>query len=165
MNTTNMVLDRLQKELDLPSGYAIAKVLGVTKTAIYDYRGNKRNLSDEVAKKAAKLLKMDEFELLCNLRKDRASSDFEKEVWERMIKLNDVANVLKKHEVKHLFADAANDSPTLKKAVDNLEECILCKIANFHKNTLFYTPNLKLGFLVPKMQVIANDDFCVKKLK
>jgi|GEM_PF-6836129 len=126
MNTTNQVLDRLQKELSLPSGYAISKVLGITRTAVYDYRANKRNLSDEVAIKAAKLLKIDPKELLINLHKERAQTDLERDAWDSQQRLIKLQNLLNNQKLKDALNRAANDDPTLKNFVDDVQECILC---------------------------------------
>lgn len=131
MNITNEVLDRIKSELDLPSDYAISKVLGVTKTTVYDYRANRRSFADNVAIKAAEILNIEPFEILTKLYRERAISDFQRSTIDQAEQFKNLQKLLNNKKLKSVFNNASKRSPDLKKLIDEVQEYILCSIGHF----------------------------------
>jgi len=137
MNTTNTVLDRIKSQYRLPSDYAIAKLLGLTKGAIYNYRKNRSNFDDGAAYRAANLVKINPVELVASLHKERASCDDEYQVWSKIAKEVKFIKLVKKQEAIDALNAAGNGdlSPSQRKIILKIaEQCILCKIAIKRKN-------------------------------
>ena len=84
---TNELLDRLKKEKEIPSEYALAKFLGVSQTAVQKYRAGGAEMRDQVALKVAEALDMDPGEVLAGLYAKRTKDPEVRKVWERLSKL------------------------------------------------------------------------------
>jgi transcriptional regulator with XRE-family HTH domain len=142
MCTTSEVLDRLKAEFGISSDYATAKLLGVNKATISNYRHGKRKLDTTVAYRAAKLLNSDPVELLTKLNKERAANEDERQVWDEIDRLCTVRKSIKNQEFIAALR-AASENKLTKKHREILkryaEHCILCKIAEKPKNSRFKT--------------------------
>lgn len=84
MKTTIEFLDALKTRYDLPSDYALAKFLGVTKASISYYRNRKSFFDDSVAEHVAKLLKIDTGYVIACVHSERARKESEKAIWQRI---------------------------------------------------------------------------------
>jgi predicted transcriptional regulator len=128
MNATNTVLNRIKQELDLPSDYALAKVLGVGQSCITNYRKNRSNFDDSKAFRAAKLIKLNPRELLARLHKERAKSDDEFYQWDKVERETKLVKSLKKQDVIDAMKAASSGKATpaqMRILGDISEQCIL----------------------------------------
>ena len=82
--TTNEFLDAVKNHHKLPSGYALAKFLGRTKSSISQYRTKPQYLDDELAIKVADLLKLDPGYVLSSIHAERAKRPEVKKAWEHV---------------------------------------------------------------------------------
>ena len=82
MKTTVQYLDALKKRLDLPSDYAAAKVLGVTRAAVSAYRNGNSVFNETVAIRAAELLGLDPLEVIAACKAESAPDAHVRRVWE-----------------------------------------------------------------------------------
>jgi DNA-binding XRE family transcriptional regulator len=80
MKTTE-VLDRLKAKLDLPSDYAIAKVLGVTRESVSQLRNGKTSMGIETAMKAGEILQIDGHAIYAQGQIERAKKPEIVEFW------------------------------------------------------------------------------------
>lgn len=80
MNTPEY-LDALRAKLNLPSDYALAKQLGLTRQAISNYRAGTNHFEDEIAMEVAKILEMHPGIVLLDMRRQRAKNPETKAVW------------------------------------------------------------------------------------
>lgn len=129
MNTTNQLLDRIKAQHNLPSDYAISKILGITRSAVSAYRKNKRQLDDSLAVKAAKLAEIDVTELVANLHRERAISDLEIKMWNDVESKNNFVKQVKQQDVIEALKAASNGrtTPTQRRLISKITElCILC---------------------------------------
>jgi DNA-binding XRE family transcriptional regulator len=86
MKTTEY-LDAIRRRLDLPSDYAIAKVLGVTKESVSGWRNGKSPFGIETAMKIGEILQLDGHAVYADGQIERAKKpeivDFWKSVSEK----------------------------------------------------------------------------------
>ncbi|WP_080492206.1 helix-turn-helix domain-containing protein [Burkholderia ubonensis] len=82
MKTTVQYLDALKKRLDLPSDYAAAKVLGVTRQAVSKYRNGQSVFDEATAIRAAELLDLDPLEVISACKAESAPDARVRRVWE-----------------------------------------------------------------------------------
>ncbi|WP_080497635.1 helix-turn-helix domain-containing protein [Burkholderia ubonensis] len=82
MKTTVQYLDALKKRLDLPSDYAAAKVLGVTRQAVSKYRNGQSVFDEATAIRAAELLDLDPLEVIAACKAESAPDARVRRVWE-----------------------------------------------------------------------------------
>jgi len=140
MNTTNEVIDRIKSEHHLPSDYAAAKLLGVSKQSMSKYRNNKNQFSDDVAYRAAELAKLSPFKVIASLQSERKNQQSNKEIWSEMEKKDRLVKKIQNQEVIQAIQSAADGtaSPAQRKILAELTElCILCKIGIISKNATF----------------------------
>lgn len=78
---TSAYLDELRRRLELPSDYALAKRLGVSKTAVSHYRSNRHTFEDRMALKVARLLDQEPLAVLADMAAQRAKEPDEIEAW------------------------------------------------------------------------------------
>lgn len=87
MKTTVEYLDAVKVKLDLPSDYALAKVLGLTHTSIIAYRNGRSALGIETSMKIGEILKLDGHAIYADGQIERAKnpqiSDFWKSISEK----------------------------------------------------------------------------------
>lgn len=74
-------LDQVKKKLDLPSDYALAKVLGITSTAVGALRASKSAMGIETALKVGEILDVDGHEIYAAGQIERARSPEIRQFW------------------------------------------------------------------------------------
>ena len=84
MKTTIDYLEELKTKRNLPSDYAISKLLGVSHTRVSNYRVGRSHFDDEMALKVAELLEIDPAEVLAAMQAERTKCPQAKEVWKRL---------------------------------------------------------------------------------
>lgn len=82
MKSTAEWLDAVKARLDLPSDYAAAKVLGVTRQTVSGYRTGRATFDDEVAFLVAEILDVNPLEVMVSSRAERAKNDDQRHAWE-----------------------------------------------------------------------------------
>ncbi len=85
MNTTIEFLDALKAHTGATSDYALAPILGITRSAVSKYRNKHDFFSDAMAIKAAQILEIDTDFALLAIRAERARTPDEKAVWRSII--------------------------------------------------------------------------------
>jgi plasmid maintenance system antidote protein VapI len=80
MNTLEY-LDEAKSKLGLPSDYALSKALGLTTSAISNYRAGRSRIDDDVALKLANLTGRNPFEVIAAANLERAKSPEMKALW------------------------------------------------------------------------------------
>lgn len=78
---TNEILDAIKARYNLPSDYAVHKLLGVTHQQIGNYRKGKSLMGDDAALKAAELLDLEPDYLFACLHAERAGDSEVSKVW------------------------------------------------------------------------------------
>lgn len=81
MKTAANYLDDLRKHLGLPSDYAAAKALGLTRAAVSKYRNGLSSFDDSTAIRVASLLSIDPLEVIAACAFERAHDAGTKKVW------------------------------------------------------------------------------------
>ncbi|NML31815.1 helix-turn-helix domain-containing protein [Paraburkholderia antibiotica] len=81
MKTTIEWLDAVKEALELPSDYAAASVLGVTRSAVSAYRNGKSTFDDETCIKVADILGVPRAAVLASMLAQRAKSEETRKVW------------------------------------------------------------------------------------
>lgn len=82
MKTTVQYLDALKARLGLPSDYAAAQVLGVTRAAVSKYRLGRSVFDERVAINVAELLSLDPLEVIAACKAESAPDLHIRRVWE-----------------------------------------------------------------------------------
>ncbi|MGS0971061.1 helix-turn-helix domain-containing protein [Burkholderia glumae] len=70
---------------DLPSDYALAKVLATSPSAISNYRNGRSHFDDAIALKIAALCEIDPAEVLCAMQVERAKTDETRAAWNGLL--------------------------------------------------------------------------------
>lgn len=83
METTTKLLDQVKVRYGLPSDYALAAKLEVTRAGISSYRTGRSHLGDDAALKVAELLELDAGYVLASMEAERAQTDAARKVWEQ----------------------------------------------------------------------------------
>lgn len=126
METTNQFLDQVKVRHGLPSDYALATKLGITRAQVSKYRNRGDELGDETALKVAELLDLDPGYVLACMNHQRTKSEAARAAWEQL------ADLVKRHGVAAalvLFAAAPGLTPTPANAAPlkaSAGVCILC---------------------------------------
>ncbi|HDR9314036.1 TPA: hypothetical protein QDB16_000475 [Burkholderia vietnamiensis] len=84
MKCTIEYLDAVKAKLDLPSDYAAAKHLHVTRAAVSRYRNGDGTFDDTTAVRAAEILGIDPMEIIAAMNVERARDDETRALWERL---------------------------------------------------------------------------------
>jgi DNA-binding XRE family transcriptional regulator len=86
MKTTE-ILDAVRAKLDLPSDYAVAKALGVTRESVSQLRNGKTSMGIETAMKVGEILQIDGHAIYAHGQIERAKNqqiiDFWKQISEK----------------------------------------------------------------------------------
>jgi len=82
MKSTVQYLDAVRERLDLPSDYATAKALGVTRAAVSKYRLGHSLPDDLVCAKIAEILGVETLEVIAAINYQRSKSDDARALWE-----------------------------------------------------------------------------------
>lgn len=83
MKSTVEYLDAVKIRLDLPSDYAAAKALGVTRAAVSKYRLGHASFDDTTALRVAEILEIQPFEVIAAANVERARDTETRSLWER----------------------------------------------------------------------------------
>lgn len=84
MNISNSVLDQLMEKYGLSSDYGVAKLMGVGRGSVSNWRNGRSQMADEVAIRAAALLGIDHKPLLAELQAERATDEASREAWRQI---------------------------------------------------------------------------------
>lgn len=82
MKSTGQYLDAVKDRLDLPSDYAIAKALNVTRAAISSYRTGRSMPDDLVCARIAAVIGVEPMEVIAAINYQRAKNDDARSLWE-----------------------------------------------------------------------------------
>lgn len=82
MKSTEQYLDEVKTRLELPSDYAIAKALGVTRAAVSSYRTGRSMPDDLVCARIADVLGVEPMEVIAAINYQRSKSDDARHLWE-----------------------------------------------------------------------------------
>ncbi|KVD05453.1 helix-turn-helix domain-containing protein [Burkholderia ubonensis] len=85
MKTSAEWLDAVKARLDLPSDYAAAKILQVTRQTVSGYRVGRATLDDEVCLRVAEILGLNPFEVMASVRIERIKDDERRSLWEHAL--------------------------------------------------------------------------------
>jgi transcriptional regulator with XRE-family HTH domain len=86
MKTTIDYLDAVKVKLQLPSDYAAAKALGVTKASISKYRVGKTSFDAKTAVVVAQILDVDPLRIISDTNLERARDEKTRTFWEKFSK-------------------------------------------------------------------------------
>ena len=81
---TTQYLDAIKKRHNLPSDYALQKVLPVGKQAISRYRKKHGFFDDEVCKAVAECLDLDPAQVIADIHAERTNDKELKAIWKRI---------------------------------------------------------------------------------
>lgn len=90
MNDTQRLLDAVKKAKGLPSDYALAPFLGVTRSHVSKWRVGRESLSDEKALQVAETLDLEPSYVLALMaaeRAERAGNAYAVEIWSKLAAL------------------------------------------------------------------------------
>lgn len=79
------LLDQAKNRANIPSDYALAKVLGISNGIVASWRKGKRHPSNEEAVKLATLAGLDEMRVIAEIELRTANSEKKKEFWKHYI--------------------------------------------------------------------------------
>lgn len=85
MRTTVDFLDAVKARHSLPSDYALAPYLGITRAQVSRLRNQKDYLGDSTALTVAKLLELDPAEVVAAAHAERAKTPDKKAMWESIM--------------------------------------------------------------------------------
>lgn len=83
MKKTNDLLDAVKSRYGLPSDYALAAKLGMTRSMVSGYRHGKSRLGDDAALRVAELLELDAGFVFACMEAERAQTEAARKVWKR----------------------------------------------------------------------------------
>lgn len=86
LKTTADFLDALKVRCGLPSDYAIAQLLGVTRQQVSHWRRGAQGFSDLIAVQVAELLELDPMVVIAARNAERAKRTDERQVWEGVLR-------------------------------------------------------------------------------
>ncbi|KWE44593.1 hypothetical protein WL76_30890 [Burkholderia ubonensis] len=81
MKTTVQLLDDVKVKMDLPSDYAAAKALGVTRSAVSQWRNGKATFDDDTCLLVAEILDLDPFDVLAYINIERSRDEGRRARW------------------------------------------------------------------------------------
>ncbi|MEX4004887.1 hypothetical protein AB4Y38_39210 [Paraburkholderia sp. EG285A] len=82
MKTTVEYLDAVKSRLNLPSDYAAAKALNVTRAAVSKYRLGHASFDDTTSLRVAEILEIQPFEVIAAANVERARDEETRSLWE-----------------------------------------------------------------------------------
>lgn len=86
MKTTIQYLDAVKRKLKLPSDYAAAKALCVTRAAISKYRRGVSTFDDLTAVRVSEILEIEPMEIIASCNAARTRDKEARAVWKRLWK-------------------------------------------------------------------------------
>ncbi|WP_186078716.1 hypothetical protein [Burkholderia gladioli] len=81
MKTTAQWLDAIKEHQSLPSDYAVAKVLGVTRAAVSRYRNGLSVFDEKTAIRAAELVGAEPFEVIASVNAESSRDERSRGIW------------------------------------------------------------------------------------
>lgn len=87
MKTTIEWLDAVKARLDLPSDYAAAKALGVTRGAVSKYRNQLSVFDEKTCIRVAEILGVDPLEVIASARVESAKDAQTRTVWTHALEI------------------------------------------------------------------------------
>jgi transcriptional regulator with XRE-family HTH domain len=81
---TNDYLDAVRVKRDLPSDYAAAKLLGITRQTISGYRNGGKQFDDAIACRVAEVLGIHPGLVMLDMHRERAKTPQERSVWKEV---------------------------------------------------------------------------------
>ncbi|WP_395137284.1 DUF3693 domain-containing protein [Schlegelella aquatica] len=132
MKTTVEFIDAVKVRYDLPSDYAAAGLIGLTRSQVSKYRKGKDYFGDETCARVAELLEEDPAYVMACVHAERASSDVVRRVWEKLAKKLERAGALALAVLAVILStwtggpDAGARAATPTQAVASAEGCVLC---------------------------------------
>ncbi|WP_175784544.1 helix-turn-helix domain-containing protein [Burkholderia ambifaria] len=81
MKTTAQWLDAIKDHLSLPSDYAVAKYLGVTRAAVSRYRNGLSVFDEKTAIRVAELLDVQPFEVIASVNAESSRDERARHIW------------------------------------------------------------------------------------
>ncbi|PRE65488.1 hypothetical protein C6P96_08485 [Burkholderia multivorans] len=87
MKTTVQWLDAVKTRLDLPSDYAAAKTLGVTRSAVSAYRNGRSVFDEKTCIRVAEILGVDPLEVIASARVESAKDAQTRTVWTHALEI------------------------------------------------------------------------------
>ncbi|MDP2144402.1 MAG: hypothetical protein Q8J80_09780 [Gallionella sp.] len=91
----NELLDKAKTRANLPSDYALAKVLGIQTGIVANWRKEKRHPSNQEAIQLATLAGLDEMQVIAEIELRTANSDKKREFWKGYIESRGAAATLR----------------------------------------------------------------------
>lgn len=85
MKTTVEWLDAVKARLSLPSDYALAKELGVTRHAVSGWRNGHKTFNEEMCLQIAEILDVSPFEVLATVKIEWIKDADRRAVWTRAL--------------------------------------------------------------------------------
>ena len=82
-------INRVKREKRVPSDYAVAKLLGVTQSAISVLRTRESTMSDDTSVKVALALGIAPITVLIDQQQEKTTNECAKEAWERLSRVID----------------------------------------------------------------------------
>jgi hypothetical protein len=82
MKSTEQYLDEVKERLDLPSDYALAKALGLTRTAVSNYRSGRSMPDDLACARLADAIGCEPMEVIAAINYQRAKTEDARALWE-----------------------------------------------------------------------------------
>lgn len=123
MKTTADFLNDIKNKYELPSNYALAKLMKQTETSVSRWIHGKTTLSDENSIQVAELLHVEPAFVIACVHAERSKESAVRMIWEKMANtMHHAAAVL----VVVFFVGALLVTPNVSFAA---VDCILCKIA------------------------------------
>lgn len=107
MKTTEY-LDALKKRYDLPSDYALTKLLPVKQQTIHRYRNGVCRFDDSVCLVVAELLDLPEMKVIADIHAEREPKPEVKKVWQKLAKSISNAAAVAAVSVLLAFGDVAD---------------------------------------------------------
>lgn len=86
-------INRVKREKRVPSDYAVAKLLGVTQSAISVLRTRESTMSDDTSVKVALALGIAPITVLIDQQQEKTTNECAKEAWERLSRVIDFSLV------------------------------------------------------------------------
>lgn len=86
MTTTIEYLDAIKSKTGVPSDYAIAKVLGITRASVSNYRNGHTYFDDDICVKVASILEIPEIEVVLNIHAERSTNVIVKASFKEVLK-------------------------------------------------------------------------------
>jgi Phage related protein/Helix-turn-helix len=138
MKTTVQFLDAVKAKHNLPSDYALAKILGITRSGVSKFRVGKDYLGEDTAIKVAELLDLDPGYVMVCIASERAKNPQVKAAWKYTAQLfTGIAAAVAIVAILPYQPIPFDGSSGFLVSLIAADHCILCKIFLFYWPLLF----------------------------